>query len=76
MRLNLIAEAGMLVTRPEVPELQRLLKAYESAGPEDVDAAELALKNWVDKRRRRRWSCGDDCKPDCDNIDCQFRIGH
>lgn len=72
-------EAGLLANGEDVHELANLLAGYE--GAVDANDAELAaiaetnLRKWVSARRRRKWSCGTECPPDCDRTDCQFKVG-
>ena len=75
---TLIIEAGLLSNGEDIHQLSNLLAAYEGAASEnhrDLAAiAEVNLRKWVNQRRRK-WSCGTECKPDCTNGNCQFRLG-
>lgn len=76
---TLIVEAGLLSNGEDVHQLANLLAAYEGAAEEGhhdlASIAETNLRIWVNKRRRRKWSCGTDCPSNCDRVDCQFRLG-
>ena len=75
---TLIIEAGLLASG-ETNGLLKLLADYEAAATSGdynkASGAELRLREWVAKRRQRKWSCGEGCKPDCNEMDCQFRLG-
>ena len=76
---TLIIEAGLLADGTDVHHLANLLAGYEGAAAEGENElaaqAETNLRKWVNARRRRKWSCGTECKLGCDRIDCQFRMG-
>jgi hypothetical protein len=76
---TLVIEAGLLADGTDVHELANLLASYEGAaqnGFNDLAAiAETNLRKWVNKRRKRKWSCGSECPANCDQADCQFKVG-
>ena len=76
---TLIIEAGLLADGSDVHQLANLLAGYEGAAAEGFHElaaeAETDLRKWVAARRRRKWSCGSSCPPNCADPNCQFRVG-